>query len=572
MENSAENGGGLYRGFRVHLSLENCVFFNNSASEKGGGLAISSDSVYGSAVITNSTFSRNTAEALAGGGGIYAFGQIVMTNSIMWDNSPRSIHDPDTIAVVTYSNVYPSISGTGNRSTDPRFIDIDSGDLRLRTGSTCIDSANGDVAPDFDINGSPRWDDPLTFNTGLGTPNYSDRGAYEAQSCSGVTCDTPHASYCKDSDIVVTYASSGVCDMGACIYTPVEETCPGGCDAGACVIGSECSSGECCHYGYIRGSGYECREVAGVCDVSDECDGINPECPSDGYLPDSTVCRPARYDCDAEDFCSGESPDCPSDNALPNTVICDNDPYYIRYQCSSSDCGSNVERREQYKYCNGSSLVCPLNNRIWHEWEIVEDCDTNSICTLENGYGSCSTCEWGCDAGTCEPDPCDGVVCNDPPVSFCSDGTTLILFDSVGTCSEGVCDYSSHEEVCPYACVVDHCGCTEGDCCNDGYLKSADEKCNEAPHEVESDCTIRNEGCGNVVLSRELYQFCDGTNPECGFTNIKPDLEWQQVELCDENSFCIKEENSAYCSDVCNNGCENGVGCSSSGTTDSCLT
>lgn len=54
-------------------------------------------------------------------------------------------------------------------------------DLRLSAGSPCIDAADGDVAPELDIEGNPRYDDPATANSGTGMCTYVDMGAYEYQ-------------------------------------------------------------------------------------------------------------------------------------------------------------------------------------------------------------------------------------------------------------------------------------------------------------------------------------------------------------------------------------------------------
>jgi hypothetical protein len=53
-------------------------------------------------------------------------------------------------------------------------------DARLQPGSPCIDAADGTVAPEFDLDGDARVDDPATDNTGLGPP-WADMGAYEYQ-------------------------------------------------------------------------------------------------------------------------------------------------------------------------------------------------------------------------------------------------------------------------------------------------------------------------------------------------------------------------------------------------------
>ena len=64
---------------------------------------------------------------------------------------------------------------------DPLWSDPAAGDFHLRSGSPAIDSANSGASGelDADIEGTPRWDDPASPNTGTGLRTYDDRGAYE---------------------------------------------------------------------------------------------------------------------------------------------------------------------------------------------------------------------------------------------------------------------------------------------------------------------------------------------------------------------------------------------------------
>jgi parallel beta-helix repeat protein len=80
---------------------------------------------------------------------------------------------------------FSAASGTEARGleADPLFVARDQGDLRLRSGSPAIDSANSAALgqQSADATGAPRVDDPATPNTGLGPRTYDDRGALEYQ-------------------------------------------------------------------------------------------------------------------------------------------------------------------------------------------------------------------------------------------------------------------------------------------------------------------------------------------------------------------------------------------------------
>lgn len=87
-------------------------------------------------------------------------------------------------AGTTYASAATLTSATGQGAhdinADPLFwqnVDF------LQEGSPAIDSANTDAPGELstDIAGNPRLDDPLTSDTGVGTRNFDDRGAYEAQ-------------------------------------------------------------------------------------------------------------------------------------------------------------------------------------------------------------------------------------------------------------------------------------------------------------------------------------------------------------------------------------------------------
>jgi hypothetical protein len=148
--NSAVHGGGLVN-VNSNPMLANCILGGNLAIT-GGGMA-NYDSF---PTLINCTLAGNSANA---GGGILNYTSVPrLTNSIMWDNVPAAIGgDPDSFAVVTYSDIQGGHDGEGNIDADPLFVDPGNHDFHLRPGSPCIDAGTNDAdLPDRDFEGDAR--------------------------------------------------------------------------------------------------------------------------------------------------------------------------------------------------------------------------------------------------------------------------------------------------------------------------------------------------------------------------------------------------------------------------------
>jgi hypothetical protein len=226
VDNEAVEGGGMYNGGGSSPLIDGCVFRENVAD--GGGAAggmnndassptivncrfIANHGSNGSAInnhdsscsISNTIFAFNTggedAHGIENNGsspeivncvffgnqscGIFNFQTSYpqILNTVAWGNGEADIaNGSDAYASVDYSVVQGGYPGDGNIDADPAFVDPDEGDFRLQSGSPCIDAADGDLAPELDIAGNPRADDPDTSNTGIGPP-WADIGAYEFQ-------------------------------------------------------------------------------------------------------------------------------------------------------------------------------------------------------------------------------------------------------------------------------------------------------------------------------------------------------------------------------------------------------
>jgi hypothetical protein len=214
--NAAAEGGGIYNGYNVSPSITYCTFISNTGgsgggmynydntptvryclfidniatknlgSGYGGGMYNASSST---TTVTNCTFSGNTAVS---GGGVYNDNApATLLNCILWGNlagsSPNNIvsnyYSSSTLPTVTYSDVQggcPTTTcgrgGTGNLDADPMFVDAAMGNVRLQTGSPCVDTGQSGGYPTYDIVGQAWLDIPGVGRDGYA---YPDMGAYE---------------------------------------------------------------------------------------------------------------------------------------------------------------------------------------------------------------------------------------------------------------------------------------------------------------------------------------------------------------------------------------------------------
>ncbi|MBE0537272.1 MAG: right-handed parallel beta-helix repeat-containing protein [Phycisphaerae bacterium] len=215
-DNAAGSGGGI--GTQTSTTIRNCRIVANRATVfAGGGIynewatgrmescliaGNTGEGVYNyvaAPLMINCTVVDNSANGIAL---LYAEETPSILNSIVWGNGGEQILiEMDAGPIVRYCvvgdpqyGIQPDANGNVRRA--PSFVDPDGldndpatwqdNDYRLKPGSYGIDCADGSAAPELDLNGSPRHDDPGTDNLGAGTPDYADLGAHEFQ---GITPD-----------------------------------------------------------------------------------------------------------------------------------------------------------------------------------------------------------------------------------------------------------------------------------------------------------------------------------------------------------------------------------------------
>jgi len=157
--NTADYGGGINLDGYSDPTLNHVTISNNTA-DYGGGMKL----YYSNPSLTNVTISGNTAEY--SGGGMYSYSSnpnlthvtisnnsgggmycqyntcnTILTNSIIWGNSPESISFNEE-PVITYSDIEGGWEGEGNIDSDPLFTYPEYGDYTLIETSPCIDTGD----------------------------------------------------------------------------------------------------------------------------------------------------------------------------------------------------------------------------------------------------------------------------------------------------------------------------------------------------------------------------------------------------------------------------------------------
>ncbi len=179
------NGGGIYT--NRYCKIYNTVFATNLAREASGGGIYST---VGDSII-NCTFVNNICGQVGGNIADESSSSVIVNSILMFGLSYNGYdgYDYKNIAgnphKITYScyTGYENLSGTGNIQYNQHdmFIDEQNNDFHLSAIAPCIDAANGDYATLTDKDDSLRYDNFTVNNTGAGTPNYVDMGAYEYQ-------------------------------------------------------------------------------------------------------------------------------------------------------------------------------------------------------------------------------------------------------------------------------------------------------------------------------------------------------------------------------------------------------
>lgn len=180
-DNNITSGfGGGVANFYASPVFMNCVFSKNRETQRAGGGGGGMGNTSSSPVITNCTFSGNHASL---GGAIRNLSSsLAITNTIIWGNTSNNgnagINDNfASPSIITYSDIQDGvISGTGNISADPKFVNAPGEDYSLLSCSPAVNAGNNAAnSATTDLDGTPRIYEGTV-----------DMGAYELQAAATV--------------------------------------------------------------------------------------------------------------------------------------------------------------------------------------------------------------------------------------------------------------------------------------------------------------------------------------------------------------------------------------------------
>lgn len=288
-----------------------------------------------------------------------------------------------------------------------------------------------------------------------------------------------------------------VCDgMGACAFSAVTDgvACGDGSDS-ECDNPDNCQGGACLVN--IEPIGTVCRQAAGECDKAENCDGVNPNCPANGFVPAGTQCSDlVEGDCyDAQ--CDGAG-NCDQDHAFePDGTSCAGDGVNCTLdECTGGACNHTPDNNscpDDGLYCNGAEFCDSTNDcsRTGNPCVNPSDCDETS--------DRCTSCGDGFVTGSEDCDPAA------PANDNCCDPTTCLWTANGQADPQGQCS----------GALV----CNKDVCDGNGSCKtvpvSADTLCGD---QADDDCTNPDscDGAGVCQPNNELPGTACGTATFCG--------------------------------------------------------
>lgn len=309
-------------------------------------------------------------------------------------------------------------------------------------GGTCY--ANGTPQPGDACMGCVAAIDRSNWSPlGQGTACAADAFACTADVCDGSgTCSHPVATgNCLVDGVCYTDGTPEPgqpcmrCDaaVNRTTFTPIAATL-------ACNDGDRCTRNDACDgAGQCIGIAYTC--TPSDCQATSVCDGFG-SCTTTPK-PNNTACTGDGNAC-TNDVC--QSGICLHPSVTNSTPCDDGNLCTVSDTCTNSVCGGTT------KSCNTPPLPFCGGVDTSTVYDAIGSCSlSDGSCRYPSRDIGCAACGGSCNAitGLCTTDPCCGVTCDSPPGTGC--------YASTGTCSQGVCTYTT---------VTNGASCADSSVCN----------------------------------------------------------------------------------------------------------
>ncbi|MCK5852187.1 hypothetical protein KAH27_04070 [bacterium] len=134
--NGAGDWGGAITIYFNNSTIRNCLMVDNIASE-GGGIYC-----YNAGTIQNCTIVGNSVTEDGGGVKFNNSGPSIINSIIYYNESADTNYNNYTGINGTYNCTTPLLSGTGNITNDPAFLQLSERDLHITTNSPCVNTGN----------------------------------------------------------------------------------------------------------------------------------------------------------------------------------------------------------------------------------------------------------------------------------------------------------------------------------------------------------------------------------------------------------------------------------------------
>lgn len=335
--------------------------------------------------------------------------------------------------------------------------------------------------------------------------------------------------------------------------------------------------------------GITCRRQAGACDIAEQCDGINDQCPTDVYAPMGSVCGLDNLGtCRGDGTCNRVNP-CPSsinqtDNDGDNwTIDCDcddNNPNIFPGRPCQSDgleCTFDICSPEATGVC----LHEPLPTNFICGSAPMGDCDAQDTCNsssqcidnIDPATFICRNSDHQCDS----IEYCDGINKICPSNSFVPVGTlcgaapagdcdTFDSCDAQGNCVNNYLNSSTVCRVKQGECdLAENCTGSSPNCPTDSK-ESDGTSCGPA---ISGDCDLADSCLAGVCFNNvkpnsticrgsinsqppldyqcDPAEYCDGTNSQCPIDIISPNGETSLPCVYEELNGCLGQVGNILC-------------------------